>query len=141
MLAMGTNVKVERTKVLLVDNNANFRTTVRSLLGTTEDIEVVGEAGDGRGSLAEVERLHPDVVLMDCLMPGMDGAEATRLVLQRFPGTRVVALSLGAEPDCVERMLEAGAEEALMKGVGPDEIGQAIRRATSDASLPGRAEI
>jgi len=138
MEAMGANVKVARTRVLLVDDNATFRNTTRVLLLTSEDIEVVGEAGDGERSLEEVERLQPDVVLMDCQMPGMDGAEATRLLRQRFPGVRVVALSLGAEPDCFERMLDAGVDEILVKGSGPDEIGQAIRRATEKSSRASR---
>jgi NarL family two-component system response regulator LiaR len=133
MLAMGADVEVKRIKVLLVDDNQTFRNTTRQLLLTTEDIEVVGEAGGGQESLEEVERLRPDVVLMDCLMPGMDGAEATRQMHQLYPDIKVVALSLGADPDSLNRMLAAGVEEILIKGVGPQEIGQAIRQATTDA--------
>jgi NarL family two-component system response regulator LiaR len=130
MLVMGANVEVKRIRVLLVDDNQTFRNTTRRLLLTTEDIEVVGEAGGGQESLEKVERLQPDVVLMDCLMPGMDGAEATRQMRQLYPGVKVVALSMGADPESLSQMLEAGAVEILIKGVGPVEIGQAIRRAT-----------
>src|SRR5258708_3258960 len=96
---MGANVEVKRIRVLLVDDNQTFRNTTRQLLLTSEDIEVVGEAGGGEESLAKVERLQPDVVLMDCLMPGMDGAEATRQMRQLYPGVKVVALSMGADPE------------------------------------------
>jgi DNA-binding NarL/FixJ family response regulator len=113
--------------VVLVDDNAGFRRTVRTLLLTTEDIEVVGEAGDGETSIEEVGRLNPDVVLMDCSMPGMDGPETTRRLNERFPQTKVIALSVGDDPDSLSRMRKAGAKSVVIKGAGPEEISRAIR--------------
>jgi two-component system nitrate/nitrite response regulator NarL len=122
---------VERIRVLLVDDNPTFRKTTRLILLTSEDIEVVGEADDGVQSLAEARRLRPDVVLMDCQMPRMDGAEATRRIRQENPGIRVVALTMGDDQEGLERMRDAGVQEVLLKGVGPEEISRAIRSATN----------
>ena len=116
------------TRVLLVDDNPTFRRVTRQIL-TSEEIEVVGEAGDGEESLAAVLELRPDVVLMDCRMPRMDGAEATRLILQSFPGTRVVALTGGDELELIERIERSGAAQVVLKGAGPDELSRAIRSA------------
>lgn len=115
-------------RVLLVDDNPNFRKTTRVIL-TSEDIEVVGEAGDGEKALEEVRRLTPNVVVMDCRMPRMDGAEATRQILRTYPETRVVALSIGDDRELLRRMQRAGARPVVLKGAGPDELGQAIRLA------------
>src|ERR1700694_443854 len=95
-------------RVLLVDDNPNVIAITRLILLTNEDIEVVGEAGDGDESLEEVQRLRPDVVLMDGRMPRMDGAEATRRILRKFPGTGVVALSIGAESALISPIERAG---------------------------------
>jgi DNA-binding NarL/FixJ family response regulator len=124
---MGAEIETAPIRVVLVDDNAGFRRTIRTLLLTDEYIEVVGEAGDGKTSLEEVERLMPDVVLMDCEMPGMDGAEATRRLHERFPQVEVIALSVGDDHDKLSRMRSAGAKQVLIKGAGPDEISNAIR--------------
>jgi DNA-binding NarL/FixJ family response regulator len=117
-------------RVLLVDDDPKVIAITRLILLTSEDIEVVGHAGDGDESLEAVQRLRPDVVLMDGRMPRMDGAEATRLILRRFPGTRVVALSIGDDSELIRRMQRAGARKTLLKGAGPEELGRAIRTAT-----------
>ena len=117
-------------RVLLVDDDPRVIAITRLILLTNEDIEVVGHAGDGDESLEAVQRLRPDVVLMDGRMPRMDGAEATRLILRRFPGTRVVALSIGDDSELIGRMQRAGARNTLLKGAGPEELGRAIRTAT-----------
>ena len=116
------------TRVLLVDDNPTFRRVTRQIL-TSEDIEVVGEAGDGEESLQAVQTLRPDVVLMDCRMPRMDGPEATRRILQSFPGTRVVALTAGDEIELIDRIERSGATQVLFKGAGPDELSRAVRSA------------
>jgi DNA-binding NarL/FixJ family response regulator len=116
-------------RVLLVDDNPNVLSTTRLILLTNEEIEVVGEADDGERSLEEVQRLRPDVVVMDGRMPGMDGDEATRLILRSFPETRVVALSIGDDRDLISRMEKAGARNTVLKGAGPEELGRAIRTA------------
>jgi DNA-binding NarL/FixJ family response regulator len=126
-----------RIKVLLVDDNARFRQAVRTVL-TTEDIDVVGEAGDGEEALEKVRGLCPEVVLMDLAMPGMDGVEATRRIQTDSPHTRVVGLSLGEDLDGLSRLAAAGAVEILVKGAGPEEISRAIHSAA--AARPERSE-
>ena len=116
-------------RVLLVDDNPHVLSTTRLILLTNEDIEVVGEADDGEKSLEEVQRLRPDVVVMDGRMPKMDGDEATRRILRSFPETRVVALSIGDDRDLIDRMEQAGARNTVLKGAGPEELGHAIRTA------------
>jgi DNA-binding NarL/FixJ family response regulator len=116
-------------RVLLVDDNPNVIAATRLILLTSEDIEVVGDAGDGEKSLEAVQRLRPDVVVMDGRMPKMDGAEATRRILRSFPETRVVALSVGDDSELIGRMERAGARHTVLKGAGPEELGRAIRTA------------
>jgi len=116
-------------RVLLVDDNPHVLSTTRLILLINEDIEVVGEADDGEKSLEEVQRLRPDVVVMDGRMPRMDGDEATRRILRSFPETRVVALSIGDDRDLISRMEQAGARNTVLKGAGPEELGRAIRTA------------
>jgi DNA-binding NarL/FixJ family response regulator len=118
-------------RVLLVDDNPNVIAATRLILLTNEDIEVVGDAGDGEKSLEAVQRLRPDVVVMDGRMPKMDGAEATRRILRSFPETRVVALSVGDDSELIGRMERAGARHTVLKGAGPEELGRAIRTALS----------
>jgi DNA-binding NarL/FixJ family response regulator len=114
-------------RVLLVDDNPNVIATTRLILLTSQDIEVVGDAGDGEKSLEAVQRLRPDVVVMDGRMPRMDGAEATRRILRKFPETRVVALSIGDDNELIRRMERAGARQTVLKGAGPEELSRAIR--------------
>jgi DNA-binding NarL/FixJ family response regulator len=118
-------------RVLLVDDNPNVIATTRLILLTSKDIEVVGDAGDGEKSLEAVQRLRPDVVVMDGRMPRMDGAEATRRILRKFPETRVVALSIGDDNELIRRMERAGARQTVLKGAGPEELGRAIRTAVN----------
>src|ERR1700730_12691023 len=116
-------------RVLLVDDNPHVLSPTRLILPTTHNIEVVGEADDGEKSLEEVQRLRPDVVVMDGRMPRMDGDEATRGILRSFPETRVVALSIGDDRDLINRMEQAGTRNTVLKGAGPEELGRAIRTA------------
>jgi DNA-binding NarL/FixJ family response regulator len=127
---------VQAIRVLLVDDNSNFLAITRLVLLTSEDIEVVGDADDGERSLEQVERLRPDVVVMDCRMPRMDGPEATRRILLSHPGTRVVALSIGDDRELLRGMRRAGAHGVVLKGAGPEELGRAIRSAF-DQTPPG----
>ncbi|MEA2647510.1 MAG: two-component system, NarL family, invasion response regulator UvrY [Chloroflexota bacterium] len=124
-------------RVLLVDDNPKFRQSTRVIL-TSEDIEVVGEADNGEKALEEVRRLTPNVVVMDCRMPRMDGAEATRQILRTHPETRVVALSIGDDSELLRRMERAGARPVVLKGAGPEELGQAIRLAFETSALSGQ---
>src|SRR5438046_2946151 len=96
-------------RVLVVDDHTMFRTTLRLLLETYEEVVVVGEAADGREAINLAERLKPDVILMDIVMPGLNGIEATALVRKRLPFTKVLILSGYSYNDRVAAALDAGA--------------------------------
>jgi NarL family two-component system response regulator LiaR len=127
--------EANRIRVLLVDDHAVVRGGLRYFLATTPDIEVIGEADDGERALRLCEHLRPDVVLMDLLMPALDGIEATRMLRQRYPTLRVVALTSFFDEDLVQRALQAGAISYLLKDVGAKELGQAIRAAYAGRSI------
>src|SRR5690554_1997087 len=113
--------------VLLVDDHAVVLRGLRFFLETEEEIQVVGEATDAETALEAVERLQPDVVLMDLVLPGMDGVAATREVQRRSPGTKVIVLTTFAEQDRVVPAIQAGAAGYLLKDVAPDVLVEAIR--------------
>lgn len=113
--------------VLLVDDHAVVLRGLRFFLETEAEIEVVGEATDGESALEEVARLKPDVVLMDLVMPGMDGVQATRELTRAFPGTKVIVLTSFSEQDRVVPAIQAGAAGYLLKDVAPDDLVEAVR--------------
>lgn len=121
-------MKTAPIRVLLVDDHAIVRKGVRALLVTERDIQVVGEAGDGAAAIAQAETLHPDVVLMDLVMPNLDGIEATRLITEKLPGTRILVLTSFAADDKVFPAIKAGALGYLLKDSGPQELVQAIHQ-------------
>lgn len=121
-------------QVFLVDDHAVVRSGMRAFLGMLPDIEVLGEAGDGQAALEELAVLAqaatlPDVVLMDLLMPRMDGVAATAAIRQRYPEVQVVALTSFSEAERVYAALEAGAAGYLLKDAEADELATAIRAA------------
>ena len=116
-------------RVLLVDNHPVVRQGLRALLSTQEGIEVVGEADDGEAAVAAAERLSPDVVLMDVVMPGMDGVEALRRIGERRPQTRVVMLTSYADERRAMEAVDAGASGFLLKDASPRDVAAAIRAA------------
>jgi DNA-binding NarL/FixJ family response regulator len=118
-----------RIRVLLVDDHAVVRRGLRGFFELLDDIEIVGEAGDGREAVTLVEALEPDVVLMDLLMPVMDGIAATGEIKQRFPDVEVVALTSFIEEERVTAALEAGASGYLLKDADADDVAVAVRRA------------
>jgi diguanylate cyclase (GGDEF)-like protein len=122
-----------RVRVLLVDDHQVVRQGLAALLKDVPDVRVVGLASNGAEALEQVERLEPDVVLMDVTMPVMDGVEATRLITQRRPGVRVVGLSALTETDLARRMTEAGAGAFVSKAASPREVLRAIRGARKRA--------
>jgi DNA-binding NarL/FixJ family response regulator len=118
---------MSRIKVLLVDDHAILREGLKVLLALNEDIEVVGEAGDGRDALLSIQHLAPDVAVMDITMPGMDGLEATRGIVNSYPKTKVLVLSQHDDERYILPILRAGAMGYLLKsGVG-EELVTAIR--------------
>jgi DNA-binding NarL/FixJ family response regulator len=119
----------DRLRVILVDDHELVRQGVGALLNPEADIEVVGEAGDGLAALELVERLRPDVVVADLMLPGLGGLELTRQVVRRSPGTRVVVLSMHAAEPLVLGALDQGASAYVLKEAGIGELLRAIREA------------
>jgi DNA-binding NarL/FixJ family response regulator len=115
--------------VLLVDDHRLVRAGLAALLAGTEDIEVVGEAADGKQAVELASRLKPDVVLMDLSMPVLDGVSATRLILQESPATHVVVLTSFADHHRVTDAVAAGAVGYLLKDCDPREVVNAVRSA------------
>ncbi len=141
--------ETEPIRVLIVDDHPMVRQGLKTFLSTCADIEVVGEAASGHEAVDRCSVDCPDVVLMDMMMPGMDGAAVTGLVKGVCARTQVVVLTSFVEPEMVTRALEAGAISYLLKDAGPERLVEAIRQAhdgrgTIDSSavqalLPGRA--
>jgi NarL family two-component system response regulator LiaR len=116
-------------KVLLVDDHNVVRSGLAAFLMAFDDLELVGEANNGEEAVRKVKELNPDVVLMDLVMPKMDGAEATEEIMDYDPDLKVIALTSFKEKDLIERVMEAGAIGYLLKNVGADELAEAIRDA------------
>jgi DNA-binding NarL/FixJ family response regulator len=116
-------------RIVLVEDNQVFREALELLLGLQTDIEVVASVGSGSDAVAAAEKHSPDVVLMDYRLPGLDGVQATRAVLQAAPGVAVVCLTASANFREVDALYEAGAVACLSKDQELDEIIGAIRRA------------
>lgn len=118
-----------KIRVLLADDHAILREGLASLIEKQPDVEVVGEAADGEECLEKADRLIPDVVVMDIKLPGMSGIETCRLLKARFPGMKVVMLSMYEDFEYVNRALQAEADGYLLKKVVSSELVSAIRRA------------
>jgi len=116
-------------RVLLVDDHAVVRSGLSAFLLAFDDLDLVGEAGSGEEAVQQCGRLQPDVVLMDLVMPGMDGAQATHAIRERCPDVQVIALTSFKEQELVQGALEAGAIGYLLKNVSADELADAIRAA------------
>jgi two-component system response regulator NreC len=124
-----------RAKVLLVDDHVIVRQGLKALLSDEPDMEVVGEANNGREALEKLAALEPDVVLMDISMPGLNGIEATRQIKQRYPDVKVVILSMHANEEYVFQVLQAGAAGYVLKLSDSMEVLTAIRAALSGGSF------
>jgi NarL family two-component system response regulator LiaR len=103
------------TTILLVDDHAVMRMGLVSLLETCRDVEVIGDTGDGESAIRKALKLRPDVVIMDLMMPEMDGVETTRRLLEKWPEANVLVLTTFATSDGISRALEAGAKGAILK--------------------------
>jgi NarL family two-component system response regulator LiaR len=115
-------------RVLVVDDHVIVRQGIRALLTEFEDVEVVGEAGNGLEAVQATESLKPDVVLMDLLMPGMDGVEATRRISEQWPEVRVLVVTTYSGDDLVFPAIKAGARGYALKDAGARELVGAIRQ-------------
>jgi DNA-binding NarL/FixJ family response regulator len=121
-------------RILLVDDQRLLREGLRTLLELHDDLRVVGEAGDGLQAEALIERVHPQVVLMDLRMPRRDGVEATRRIARHWPDVAVLVLTTYDDDDLVFRSIEAGASGYLLKDVGSDALAEAVRAASRGES-------
>lgn len=127
------------TRVLIVDDVAASREALRRALAFDASIEVVGEAGSGTEAVTRAEDLQPHLVLMDVRMPEGDGVEATRVIMDRLPGTKVVALTVHDDVATVREMLEAGATGYFLKGGAVDDLLSAVHEARrGEARIDGR---
>jgi len=126
---------MSRTSIVLVDDQELLRMGFRMVLEAQPDLELVGEAGDGEEALEVVERLQPDVVLMDVRMPGMDGVETTRLLAQRGGRSRVIILTTFDLDEYAYAALRAGASGFLIKDAQPADLLSAIRSVASGDSV------
>jgi DNA-binding NarL/FixJ family response regulator len=118
---------VAKIRIVLADDHKLFRAGIRALLQTLRDVEIVAEAADGREALRLIAAQRPDVVLMDIMMPELNGLDAAARVARAFPSTRVVILSMNADEDSVLKALRVGAAGYLVKSADPAELELAIR--------------
>jgi NarL family two-component system response regulator LiaR len=116
-------------RVMIVDDHLMVRDGLKVFLSLYDDLEVVADAGDGEQALTYCTQLRPDVVLMDVVMPGMDGPTVTARIRAECPEVQVIALTSFAEGDLVQRAIQAGAIGYLLKDVHPDKLAEAIRDA------------
>lgn len=113
-------------RVLIVDDMANVRQDLCTLLGLAGDIEIVGEAADGLEAISQVEKLEPDIVLLDLEMPVLDGYAAASQIKARFPSSRIIALSVHSCNEAIQQAIQAGVDSYHVKGTPFDELIQAI---------------
>ena len=116
-------------RVMLVDDHLMVRDGLRVFLSVYDDLEIVAEAEDGAEAFDLCAQVQPDVILMDIIMPNVDGPSATGRIREAFPQVQVIALTSFLEEDLVQRALQAGASGYLLKDVNPDKLAQAIRDA------------
>lgn len=125
----------DKIRVLIVDDQALIRTGIAVLLARKADIEVVGQAGNGQEALEQVAALDPDVVLMDVMMPVLDGVEATRQLSARGPRPAVIILSTFRDDEHVFRGIAAGARGYLLKDVDHRALAEAVRTVAAGGAL------
>jgi len=118
-----------KTRVLIVDDHQPFRDALKGVINREIDMEVVGEAENGKTAVALTRELLPDVILMDVKMPVMDGTEATSRILAELPDTKILALSIYDNDEFMANMMRAGALGYILKGCDSEELSSAIRRA------------
>ena len=126
---------MQKTRVLIADDHAIVRIGLAALLNAKSDIEVVGQAKDGRTAVTETLRLNPDVVIMDLMMPIMDGTAATAEITARRPGVKVIILTTFSTSDGIKHALDAGAVGALMKNEETDSLVDAIRKVSKGETV------
>ena len=127
------------TRILIADDHDSFRSGLRAVLGTADGLLVVGEAASGSQAVSQVAALHPDVVLMDLTMPGMDGIEATRRIVDAAPHVAVLVLTMSDDDDSVFAAIQAGARGYLLKGAQRAELIRSVRAVAAGDAIFGPA--
>ncbi|MFT8872898.1 MAG: response regulator transcription factor [Sporolactobacillus sp.] len=122
-----TNIRPQITTIALVDDHRLFREGVKRILDMEEDFQVVAEGDDGSGVESLVERTKPDIVLMDINMPNMNGVEATRRLVEKYPGIKVIILSIHDDESYVTHVIKVGALGYLLKEMDADSMIEAVR--------------
>jgi DNA-binding NarL/FixJ family response regulator len=125
----------KKITVLLVDDHSLVRRGFRRMLDDESDMRVVGEASNGEEAIQLAKQLHPQVVVMDCALPGMNGLEATRQILESLPGTAVLMLSMHSESTWVRQAIEAGAKGYILKNALDLELSSAIRKVAAGETI------
>lgn len=128
---------MEKIQLLIADDNAPLREGLRTLLGAVEDLEVVGEAATGEEAIRQAALLQPDVILMDIKMPGLNGIEATRQIVNTSPHISILILTMFEDDDSVFAALRAGARGYLLKGALKAELLRAIRGVSHGEAIFG----
>lgn len=121
-------------RIIVVDDHDLVREGLAIFLETCDDIKLVGQAASGAEAIELCDQVHPDVVLMDLIMPVMDGGTATRIIRQKYPNTQVIALTSFQDEDLVRSTIQAGAISYLLKNVSASELVDAIRAAYAGKS-------
>jgi DNA-binding NarL/FixJ family response regulator len=122
-----------KSRILIADDHSIYRDGLKMLINHESDMEVVGEAEDGKRAVEMARELKPDLILMDVKMPVMDGAKATSRILAEMPGMKVLALSIYADEGFMEGMMSAGALGYILKGDESQKLFLAIRKALDSA--------
>ncbi|MFL5825160.1 MAG: response regulator [Thermoleophilaceae bacterium] len=125
----------DEIRVLIVDDHAVVREGLRTFLELQDDMQVVGEAGEGDEAVALAERVRPDVILMDLVMPGVDGIEAMRRLRRQVPSARAIVLTSFIDEEHILPAIRAGAAGYLIKNVEPQELARAVRSAAEGETL------
>jgi DNA-binding NarL/FixJ family response regulator len=125
----------KKITVLLVDDHSLVRRGFRRMLDDEADMEVIGEAGDGEQAISLAKELRPQVVVMDCALPGMNGLQATRQIIEDAPGANILMLSMHSESTWVRQAIEAGAKGYMLKNAMDLELGAAIRKVAAGGTV------
>jgi DNA-binding NarL/FixJ family response regulator len=125
----------KKITVLLVDDHSLVRRGFRRMLDDESDMRVVGEASNGEEAIQLAKQVHPQVVVMDCALPGMNGLDATRQILESLPDTSVLMLSMHSETTWVRQAIEAGAKGYILKNALELELGSAIRKVAAGETI------
>jgi DNA-binding NarL/FixJ family response regulator len=130
---------MEPVQVLIADDHTLFRAGMRALLNLFPEVQVVGEAATGEEAITQAEALHPDVILMDLQMPGVNGVESTRRILQRRPGTGIIVVTMFEDDTSVFAAMRAGARGYILKEASEEEVLRAILAVAGGEAIFGPA--